>query len=388
MKSLNKSKKIEKGQLLPLVALAMVALITMAALIIDGAMIMSHRRTAQAAADAAALAGAEWLCPHNYDWDKAESKADDYVELNHAEVVEISPSTEFENTIHVETKVESDTFFSGILGQVGLIAEAEADASCSATSTGASTLPLVYPCEDINPDPDIVECAKKYYNFGLSAEENMTARNYTIIHDSTAQIEYCDQEGVNCDDIVSSGAKGWVALDRCGKKQDLEGWVSGIDPTPEISVGFWLPSLSGLNNNDMDMLKDYLNRDYLVPIYDSHCENIDPRKYCDTLFLEDDNDSICVAEFDSEGNKCPSNALGQDSYRVAGFGLFHMTCVQTGWKDDCPYRKHLFETVGIDFFDTGNSSLVTVEGYFIEGTYPVGGGDGADAGLYTVHLRR
>ncbi len=58
-----KPNKVEVGQILPIVALSMVALIAMAALIIDGAVIMSHRRTAQAAADAAALAGAEWLCP-------------------------------------------------------------------------------------------------------------------------------------------------------------------------------------------------------------------------------------------------------------------------------------------------------------------------------------
>jgi hypothetical protein len=383
-------KEFEKGQVIIIVALGLVALIAMSALIVDGAIIMSHRRTAQAAADAAALAGAELLCPNVYSESDAINVAETYIGLNQAEVVEVSISDEYPNTIHVEATVNSSSFFARILDQTELSANAVAEASCTPLSTGAATLPVVYPCEDKDPLDGVVECHKNYYDDSLTPAQNREARNYTIIHDSTAQLEYCDVVGVNCDDVVASGAKGWVSLTPGGKKQDLEDWVSGSVSTPEISVGFWLPSLNGVDNNDMEMLKDYVDKLFLVPIYNAQYDKIDPRD--STEFVEGfDNVSIIIDYGDNgilDDYDTPYAGLGHDSYRIAGFGLFKMTCVQTKNKDDCPYRKHLFENEGFEDFDTKNSSLITIEGYFLEGTYPTGGGDGVDTGVYTVHLRR
>ncbi len=51
-----------KGQIIVLFALGLLALIALAALVLDGGMLFLNRRTAQAAADAGALAGARALC--------------------------------------------------------------------------------------------------------------------------------------------------------------------------------------------------------------------------------------------------------------------------------------------------------------------------------------
>jgi len=54
--------EIEKAQILPIVAIGMFAMIGMAALLLDSGVLMANRRSAQAAADAGALAGARLIC--------------------------------------------------------------------------------------------------------------------------------------------------------------------------------------------------------------------------------------------------------------------------------------------------------------------------------------
>ena len=54
-------RKFEKAQILPIVAIGMFAMIGMAALLLDSGVLMANRRSAQAAADAGALAGARLI---------------------------------------------------------------------------------------------------------------------------------------------------------------------------------------------------------------------------------------------------------------------------------------------------------------------------------------
>ena len=60
---MNSNRQIHfKGQILVLFAVGLVVMIAVAALLVDGGQIYMNRRTAQASADAAALAGAQELC--------------------------------------------------------------------------------------------------------------------------------------------------------------------------------------------------------------------------------------------------------------------------------------------------------------------------------------
>jgi len=59
--------RLEKGQVIPLVVVMLFAIIGMTALILDGGSVLSNRRTAQAAADAGALAGAKRACSGHSD---------------------------------------------------------------------------------------------------------------------------------------------------------------------------------------------------------------------------------------------------------------------------------------------------------------------------------
>ena len=376
MKRIFYFRKYEKGQVIIIVALGLVALIAMAALIVDGAIIMSHRRTAQAAADAAALAGAEYLCPHVYNKGAAEAEARNYVALNNAVVVDPVSFPE-ENTIHVEASVESSSFFARIFNESVLSANAVAEASCTPLSTGVATMPVVFPCKDLDPNDGEVNCSLEYYDDDLTEKQNMEAGNYSLLHWSDAQNPLCDDPDLSiyCENVVAMGDKGWVALDINKTKQDMGDWISGAVIPPEIRIGFWLASFPGVSNNWFhNVLKPYEGQLFLIPIYNAECGKTMPSDICPSLF---------IAGFDDE-----SLTVGYQKpcYRIAGFGLFRMTCVQTQKEHDCDYRKILIDE-GFDELD-GNSSVKTVEGYFIEGTYPTGGGDGGDAGVYTVQLRR
>jgi len=60
MKTKLSIKNFEKGQVLPILVISTLVMIMMAALMIDGGMLLAHRRTAQAAADAGAAARQLW----------------------------------------------------------------------------------------------------------------------------------------------------------------------------------------------------------------------------------------------------------------------------------------------------------------------------------------
>jgi hypothetical protein len=381
-------KELSKGQILPLFALAIFVLIAMAALILDGSMIMSHRRTAQAAADAGALSGAEYLCPNvPPDQVAAAAEATLYVGNNGAEVELISfPDT---STIHVEARVETDSFFAKIFGQTDLAANAVAEASCTPLSTGSSTLPIVFPCEHPLPDdPDygIVDCRKRYYDEDLTYQQNIEARNFTIIHDTESLILNCydpvdNPTGVDCDGVVSLGSRGWVSLDGSVNKNNMESWIDGSLLAPEIFPGFWLSSFQGDTTSMFIWIKNWVaahpDDTYIVPIYGAHCEFSPPSTYCtDAFVFGNDNDEYC------------RDATGQDSYRIVGFGLFKITCVSDKNNSGCDYRDYLV-TQGVEFNKfAGNNSVKTIEGYFIEGTIEHGGGEGVDHGVYVVNLIR
>lgn len=88
------------------VVLAIFAIAAMITLILDGGAIMSNRRTAQAAADAGALAGAQRVC---YGYSDGEAVATHYaMEKNGATSVNVSI---VDSVVYVEATVESESFF-------------------------------------------------------------------------------------------------------------------------------------------------------------------------------------------------------------------------------------------------------------------------------------
>ncbi|MFH1446711.1 MAG: pilus assembly protein TadG-related protein, partial [Chloroflexota bacterium] len=132
--------KLEKGQMIPLVVLMLFVIIGMVALILDGGSIMSNRRTAQAAADAGALAGAQRACLGKSD---AKSVAEYYAITKNNATTAIA--TVVGTQVTVKTTVENSSFFAKFFGEFTLEASAEATAGCFGVR-GVSPLPLAWNC--------------------------------------------------------------------------------------------------------------------------------------------------------------------------------------------------------------------------------------------------
>ena len=111
-------QRTEKGQNLVIFALIFVGLIAVVALLIDGGFVLARRRTAQAAADAAALAAAEEYCRGDaFDAASAEIVASTYAGINEAGLApggfSADPST---RRVTVTTLINHDSFFAHVIG--------------------------------------------------------------------------------------------------------------------------------------------------------------------------------------------------------------------------------------------------------------------------------
>ncbi len=141
MKRYSFMKKLEKGQVIPLVVLMLFAIIGMIALILDGGGLMSNRRTAQAAADAGALAGAQQLClgkPVSVAEEVAESVA---LENNITSAV----ATASGKIMNVVTEKNQQSWFARIFNQTELNTGAEAEAGCFSPK-GNYLMPIAWSC--------------------------------------------------------------------------------------------------------------------------------------------------------------------------------------------------------------------------------------------------
>jgi len=148
MKKFSKKPKYFKGQIIPLIALMMFAIIAMVMLILDGGALLSYRRTAQAAADAGAMAGAQDLC-----WqlsNDSKGVAETYA-VNNGASTATADIDEYQVT--VTTTVSGDSFFARVFGVDELNASAEAVAGCYGPK-GKGVIPLSWHCVPNNDEPD------------------------------------------------------------------------------------------------------------------------------------------------------------------------------------------------------------------------------------------
>ena len=138
--------KLTTGQVIPLVALIMFALIAMAALVLDGGTLLSFRRTAQAAADAGAMAGAQHQC---YDLSADPGGVAVTYATNNGATTATANVGDY--LVTVNTTVAGESYFAKIFGIDQLQAKAEATAGCLGVR-GKGVIPLAWRCWP-NDDP-------------------------------------------------------------------------------------------------------------------------------------------------------------------------------------------------------------------------------------------
>ena len=112
----------------------------------------------------------------------------------------------------------------------------------------------------------------------------------------------------------------------------------------------------------------------LVPIFNQWCRGQDPQSDCPTKWVTGDNKSLV-----KNGTSL--------QYRIEGFAIFKLTCADGPGKKDCPYRQYLVDE-GILYDRPQDKAISSIEGYFLPGTIPFGGGDGVNLGTYVVQLTK
>jgi hypothetical protein len=129
----------QRGQVLVLVALSLLALLAFVALAIDGGHIYRERRLMQNAADAGALAGAYELCYGSES--QIEPAALEYaIDRNGAELAHVTVQDLL--TVTVVTTETVETYFAGLLGFNEVDVQADASAVCGKAEAAGLVWPI------------------------------------------------------------------------------------------------------------------------------------------------------------------------------------------------------------------------------------------------------
>lgn len=407
-------RRFETAQILPFVAVAFLVTIMLAAVMVDGGSLLLNRRSAQAAADAGALAGAKQLCNVDSQANRAAAiaVATDYVTRNNGAIPDGQPPTIITVpmlgypilSINVKTSVTNRSFFAGIFGATGLTSAAEATAGCYHPSQIVRMLPIAFfydsppvknedadcsdetePCNLVNWDyTELLDTLR------ATASSNLPLDDIYIVSDNTKICEKDYSGAIVCTSMNDSGGnRTWIDLtlateDANNLKQIIQQGVSNplILPT-------WLNGKPGTVSavsdetiySELDPIVDYADlavRLIIVPVYDRYCLN-NPENNC-----ADPDDKFDYLD-----------RPNSDSYRIVGLAPFVVTCVTKN--EACVFGQCTKDydnddiCPGYKYSDPGKLEKNAIEGYFVDGS-PLDiftqGTFGVDVGLDVVSLTK
>lgn len=406
------SREVEAGQILPIVAIGMFAIIGLAAILLDGGVLMANRRSAQAAADAGALAGARLSCLEA-SGSSIEAEALYYaVDLNKADPSTTASYDSSTGLVTVVAEMEQDSWFARIFGEDTLSAGASASAGCYYPSIASRVLPLAFYYESPPIEADAANCntdgscALVNWDFyelmnALSATtpENLPLDDIYIVASTTKVCEKSVTGTIVCSEMrtnASGGNRTWIDLNVLNdspknvKKIIAEGvdhslytpaWING---EPGTSSAIY----SGPIFQDLEPIAGYEGypaRLLTVPLFDQYCPS----------------GGTCQAVPDPVYDNIHYYLVNanQPAYRFVGFAPFVITCVTKN--DKCEFGNCIPAKTGPN--DTNkaicpgylasdpatNPDKSAIEGYFVDGL-PAGmvawGTEGVDAGLYIISL--
>ena len=389
MKKFRVNEKFEIGQTLPFVVLMLFVLIGMIALILDGGSVMANRRTAQAAADAGAMAGAQRAC---FGYSDAVAVAEAYATKNGAQSAAVSLSG---STVTVDATVENPSFFAAVFGNDTLSATADASAGCYPPKGTGSFMPVAWSCRptvsgagfDEGKDCQInsldwddllspliegevatITIPGNDGNFEMDGDEivntitreppnqiyilmdeEKTVDDVTCIEDNPTYpgALICDHDGDGYSDFRFGGGRGWLYLEGKLKPQDV--LEDGYDGT--LSPVIWLPSDNGNMTVAFEAAQDYrVGQVVMVPVYNQLCEG----KY--------NSGNQTIGSCSTAGDDVSPGTGDQKYYRVVAFAPFYITCVHAHQSDPV--------CAGLELADELNNLNIhkarTIEGFFLE----------------------
>ncbi len=389
MKKFRVNEKFEIGQTLPFIVLMLFVIIGMVALVLDGGSVMANRRTAQVAADAGAMAGANRACSGYYD---AATVAEAYAVNNGATLASVAING---STVTVETTVENPSFFAKIFGRETLTAVADATAGCYPLQGAGTVMPVAWSCRptvsgagfDEGKDCQInsldwdalleplvsgeVSSISIPGNDGLFEmdgdeivntvtgdppaqiyilmDEDKTVDDVTCIEDNPTYpgALVCDHDGDGQSDFRFGGARGWLYLE--GKLKPQDALADGMDGT--LTPAIWLPSDNGNMTVAFVAAQDYVVGEVvLVPVYDTLCEG----KY--------NAGNQTIGSCSTAGDNVNPGSGDQKYYRVVTFAPFYVTCVHAKPSDPICSGLELADELN----NLNTNKARTIEGFFLE----------------------
>jgi hypothetical protein len=386
--------KHARGQSLVIFALALFGMLALLALVLDGGLMYSHRRTAQTAADAAALAGATELCLTE-DASEAYLAATSYATRNDATMTSFTYDLE-NRQVWVNTNITFDTFFAHLLNQPQIPVPAEASAGCANPGIGQGLLPVAWSCRwsieggGGGGDPACIDqtltveevdyrLAHPLPGLNVYPELYILMDSEDLDEDILCQPDgpvLCDLDGDGEDDLLAGGDRSWMDLDGGGGgSSELSDWVlNGY--TPEIEVHTWIGGQTGVTNSVFQAVDDRrrTNPIVAVPVFDQYCQ--------DYPFTTPE----CQPFIHADDNIIESGGASTTYYHVIAFAAFYITCVDAPGVPGghgCPGHNRAVSLGSIRNNDK------TIEGYFLRGYIPGLSGDGgAETGVYNILLRR
>jgi hypothetical protein len=406
----NKLKLNERGQVLVLVAVALVGMLAILAMVMDGGSTYAKRRQAQNAADAGALAGAATLCSGTAA--EAIAVANDYaVNRNGATSAAVSIAG---SEVTVDTSIPFDTFFLSMFGRPQIIAQATATAGCFPPTSGVGVLPIAWNCRPPlePPGPLDPECEIFFQDHADDDDDGrctwgedpvyIIVDSADIVTDLNCQEPPPDPDNpiilpgfIDCDlddneinddlAILSGGNRSWLDLDGGGGgASDLSDWITNGFPG-EVYTHTWFGGQTGVSVSVYNTVHDEVLSDtVIIPVFDQFCGG-PPESVCPGLVHDDPppnppgfDDTIVL-----------SGGASVDYFHIIAFALFKPVCVDAGSNpgggETCDGNQFLQDNGII------NPSGKTIEGCFLTGTIPDGGGSGGggvNVGAYVVYLTR
>ena len=382
-------RKIEKGQAIPMLVVALLAVIAMGALILDGGAILLNRREAQNAADAGALAGARILCSQDSStWEEINAAVEKYtMDENNATAFEWEFTTENvgeidnlkKGEIVVTAEVGHNSFLARIFGQDTLTAEATAAAGCAPYLPGV-VLPIAYPCrtpeynahqpsssDDCDYFPinwadftDVLSTHNYDYLSGNPSSTQSRAISLDLYEEFKIYDEVTDEwnneliyivvnsdlvcgEDLNCDFTgeedevdryqLNSGERGWLNLEgdiEQPSAHDIEGWIlNGI--SGELTTHTWLSFIDGVSNTNYSDLDTRLDEIVWVPVFNYICDDANNLEESD-CWVQAHLPDPPFGEPESGCNTDHIFNVNQPVAHIVVFAPFFPTCVQKNGK--------------------------------------------------------
>jgi hypothetical protein len=332
MNTLIKLTKKEHGQIIPILVVSLIALIAMAALLLDGGALLLNRRSAQNAADAAALAGARIYCGSaNATSAEVEAIVIEYTQANNATLLNWYITDEnvgdsyddiqylTKGEVVVSVAVEHGSFFARIFNQDTLRATATAGAGCFPYGPDV-ILPIAFPCqvpvreseagvsiasdncdyvmleweyfdwvaidicemsanpllEGVTPTSKQAECISDYlvtnhpeYIYVVVNNSKMCTKDSTNVDPGNELL--CDLFGDGSTNLTNS-SRGWLNLSTGNAgTATIQSWINGNTPVG-LHEHVWLSFIGGERANPVfDTLSNRLFEIVYIPTFNYVC---------------------------------------------------------------------------------------------------------------------